>query len=263
MPVPPLSGSGLEFAPLCEPRIQLHQWAPTQSYSWLSNGWIMLSPVPAIRTTSHHWVAFVTLTLGDEELWHPIRGGMEEIDLRQYSVDLPLKREDLQAIRSRFMPICIEEQRKALHALGIDTEQLVCSDFALMRAKPGVGLQPVHMDMPDYAEATECYSVLTYCNDNDSTALPRLPLSELRDTFTQDERSPSQQACDKIRPDSTKAFLSVKVEPGVTSIFRTDLPHFGVQNKRDTSRILTFALWGPKAKPPLCVVQRYPHGAPP
>ena len=90
-----------------------------------------------------------------------------------------------------------------------------------------------------------------------STALSKLSLAELRDTFTRGEAEPSLEAMEKLTDDK---FISLLVEPGQLAVFRCDVPHYGVLNTAAEDRVVAFFLWGPRTNPHHCTVQRYPLG---
>jgi hypothetical protein len=208
------------------------------------HGWSMLAPTPFRASASAEIEELESLV----KEWKPIRGGMEEI-----LTHLPLADPRAEDIRCRIPAACQADQLAALESLGLPVDDICCSEMAVLRADPGVGLQPIHFDIPYYVDAV----LLMYCNKNMSTAISKLPLWQMRGTFTEAEEPPLPEAMELL-VDSN--FISIPVDPGALLAFRTDVPHFGVRNNSSTPRVLLFALWGPKIDPPKCFKQRFPKG---
>jgi hypothetical protein len=185
--------------------------------------------------------------------WKEIRGGMEEFVLNTAQ----LNNAAADNLRQQIIAESQEEQLAVMASLGIDVRDLAAAEQAILRAKHGVGLQPIHCDIPVYRQAVRCWTTLLYANENYSTAVPTLPIADLRATFTRGDAEPTPDALASLADFN---FISVPVKAGTLLVFRTDLPHFGVMNKLRADRILLFSLWGPRSSPPRCYVQRFPLG---
>jgi hypothetical protein len=61
--------------------------------------------------------------------------------------------------------------RACLREQGVPSEDLVCSDIALMLTHPGDGEQCVHFDVQNYEDASRCYAFILYCSDGRSSWL--------------------------------------------------------------------------------------------
>jgi hypothetical protein len=91
-----------------------------------------------------------------------------------------------------------------------------------------------------------------------STAVPKLPISELRDTFTNNEQLPPLSARMKLHSSN---FYSTDVSPGDTMVLRSHVPHYGVNNPHEHDRYVLFVLFYPNHLSPVkSDTQRYPLG---
>ena len=169
----------------------------------------------------------------------------------------PLSNADADGRRSSTAQKCIADQRKLFEQLGVDMTDLECSEWSLLMARSGTGLQPVHFDIPVYRHAVRMFTVILYCTPTMSTAFPKLSLANLRDTFTTGEAEPSLEAMEKLTDDK---FISLPVQPGQLAVFRCDVPHYGVLNTAKEDRVVAFFLWGQRLQPHHCTIQRYPLG---
>lgn len=150
--------------------------------------------------------------------------------------------------------------RSVLHSVAVNATSLQLVDIKLLRAASGEGLQDIHYDVPEYEKARQCYSVLLYLTATESTAVPKVPLNELRDTFTEGEKRPSQSALHKLRRDN---FHTWRVEAGDLLAFSAAVPHFGVANPDQHDRYVLFLHFSPRGTPTHDTEdQRYPLGVP-
>ena len=77
-----------------------------------------------------------------------------------------------------------------LAELGVDSSEaaLQLGNVKLQRAFFGQGQQEIHFDIVEYDLARQCYTIILYLTPTLSTALPKLPLAELRGTFADHEQ---------------------------------------------------------------------------
>jgi hypothetical protein len=147
-----------------------------------------------------------------------------------------------------------------LHGVEVDATALQLVDIKLLRAAAGKGQQQVHYDVPEYELARQSYTVLMYLTATGSTAVPKVPLTELRDTFTEGEKRPSRSALRKLQRDN---FHTWRVEAGDLLAFNAAVPHFGVANPDRHDRYVLFLHFSPRGLPLHDTEeQRYPHGVP-
>jgi hypothetical protein len=145
-----------------------------------------------------------------------------------------------------------------LHGVEVEATALQLVDIKLLRAAPGKGQQEVHYDVPEYESAVQCYTVLLYLTPTESTAVPKLPLSELRDTFTEREKRPSPSALQKLQREN---FHTCRVDAGDLLAFNAAVPHFGVANPDLHDRHVLFLHFSPRGTPLHDTEnQRYPNG---
>jgi len=188
--------------------------------------------------------------------WEEKRGGFH-----QHSTHDSLVCSHLDELRVRVRNSSEALARSVLHAVEVDATALQLVDVKLLRAAPGQGKQEVHFDVPEYEMASQSYTVLLYLTPTTSTAVPKSPLSELRDTFTTGEEKPSRAALRKLQRDS--CFHTWRVAAGDLLIFNTAVPHFGVANPDRHDRYVLFLHFSPRGLPPHDTEeQRYPHGVP-
>jgi hypothetical protein len=162
------------------------------------------------------------------------------------------------AVRVRLLSGSEQLGRDMLCEQGIDPSSLQLAGLKIVRMATGEGEQEIYYDIPQYDQATECYTVLLYLVPTLSTAVPSLPLKDLRETFTSGEQLPSA-AARKIL--SREMFYSTRVQAGDAMVFRCDVPHFGVANPDAHTRYVAFMLFSPRGvKQPDTEQQRYPHG---
>lgn len=150
--------------------------------------------------------------------------------------------------------------RALLAEVGVDSSEaaLQLGDVKLLRTSFGKGQQEIHYDMVQYDLARQCYTILLYLTPTLSTALPKLPLAELRGTFTDGEQP---LPADELAKLQREQFDSTRVEAGDALVFNCAVPHWGVNNPDKADRFVVFASFYPRGMPaPDTEHQRYPHG---
>jgi hypothetical protein len=187
--------------------------------------------------------------------WEEKRGGFF-----QHSTHDSLICSHLDELRVRLRSSSEALGRSVLHGVEVDATSLQLVDIKLLRAAAGKGLQEVHYDVREYEKAVQCYTVLLYLTPTESTAVPKLPLSELRDTFTEGEKKPTAAALKKLQQDN---FHTWRVDAGDLLAFNAAVPHFGVANPDPHDRLVLFLHFSPRGTPLHDTEeQRYPHGVP-
>jgi hypothetical protein len=150
--------------------------------------------------------------------------------------------------------------RALLAELGVDSSEatLRLGDVKLLRTSFGRGQQEIHYDIVQYDLARQCYTILLYLTPTLSTALPKLPLAELRGTFSDWEQPPPAAELAKLQREQ---FDSTRVESGDALVLNCAVPHWGVNNPDTADRYVVFACFSPRCLPaPDTEHQRYPHG---
>lgn len=130
-------------------------------------------------------------------------------------------------------------------SVGADVSSLYPANLApsLLVAQPGLGLQGIHCD--DFsawtpAEDLRRLTVVLYCGDSLSTAMPRFS----RAAFCPDMTcKPSKQKF--VRFLSPRWFHTVPVEAGDMLIFRQCVPHYGPLNVATQPRMGCFSMLSP------------------
>jgi hypothetical protein len=170
----------------------------------------------------------------------------------------PLEQHCLDPLRLQLVAGTESLSRSLLKLVIPSDTNLSLGEVSLLKSEPGDGLQQCHFDLDVYDAAKQCYTVILYCTDTLSTAVPTTPLRDLLPTFTRDESLPSNESLQLLTSDK---FLSKPVEAGESLIFRCTVPHYGTQNCDQRTRFVVFALFHPKEidRPPTDV-QRFPHG---
>ena len=218
-----------------------------------THGWSLQPGHRNSRALAASWMTLATST--ELKSWEEKRGGFH-----QHSTHDSLVCSHLDELRVRVRNSSEALARSVLHAVEVDATALQLVDVKLLRAAPGQGKQEVHFDVPEYEMASQSYTVLLYLTPTTSTAVPKSPLTELRDTFTTGEEKPSRAALRKLQRDS--CFHTWRVAAGDLLIFNTAVPHFGVNPDRH-DRYVLFLHFSPRGLPPHDTEeQRYPHGVP-
>ena len=219
--------------------------------SWNTHGTSLRSSSRTSRATATSWLELAS----DNELnqWEEKRGGFYQHDTAQ---SLKCSFLDEKRVRLRHSAECIA--RTELTAVGVDATPLRLAAMKLLRSSKGEGLQEIHYDITVYNRAIKCFTVLIYLTDTLSTAVPTLPLKELRHTFTDGEKLPSASARKFLSRDK---FKSERVTAGDMLVLNCAVPHYGEANPDQNDRYVLFLCFFPSAStPPDTEQQRYPHG---
>jgi hypothetical protein len=145
------------------PPLLLHQQA-----TFSSHGWTLLESSRRARSIAQSWHSLAT---SDElRLWEQKR-----TKYWQHDAGLSLTCSLLEEQRVRLLSSSESLARNLLASLHVDATvaALRCDAVKLLRSKPGEGQQDVHFDVTTYAIALQCYVVLLYLNDTESTAVPK------------------------------------------------------------------------------------------
>jgi hypothetical protein len=176
----------------------------------------------------------------------------------QHSTDASLPCSFLDEQRARLRHGSDRLGRQILFTLGVDASRLQLAAVKLLRTSQGEGQQEIHYDIPDYDRACQCFSLLLYLTPTESTAVPTLPLSDLRAVFSSGEQRPPAEALAKVQ---RSHFYTTRVQPGDVMVLNCAVPHFGVANPDSHDRHVVFLLFSPRRSPaPDTEEQRYPHG---
>jgi len=214
-------------------------------------GWKLLVSSRRSRALCRSW-----LELANEDClreWEIKRGGYYQHDTTK---SLICSHRDDQRVRLRSS--ADSTARQLLHESSIDATLLDLTAIKLLRSDSGAGEQSIHFDITQYDLAIQCFTVLFYLTDTTSTAVPTVPLADLRDTFTEGEKHPSATAKAKL----TDARLHTeRVSAGDAMIINCACPHKGKANQDDGRRYVLFLHYHPKrASKPDTEEQRYPMG---
>jgi hypothetical protein len=205
------------------------------------------------RTLALSWLAL--LSSGELLDWEEKRGGFwQHVTHKQLHCSYEDDR------RVKLLAATGSLGRALLAELGIDSSEaaLQLGDVKLLRSSFGQGEQEIHYDIVQYDLARQCYTILLYLTPTLSTALPKLPLAELRGTFSDGEQPLPADELAKLQRDQ---FVSTRVESGDALVLNCAVPHWGVNNPDTADRFVVFASFSPRSKPaPDTEQQRYPHG---
>jgi hypothetical protein len=146
-----------------------------------------------------------------------------------------------------------------LRQAGVSTDDLVCSDIALMLMHQGEGEQVPHFDVQTYEDACRCWIILLYCTGGRATAVPDSNLADLRETFADGEMTPPPRARALIRENR---FHASEVQSGAFMLMNAALPHKAVKHLLPSRRFTAFAFFHPKGKWVNCRLSRFPNGVP-
>ncbi len=203
------------------------------------------------RATASSWL---DLAVNDElREWEEKRGGYYQHDTAKSLVCSFL---DEKRVRLRHSAERVA--RAQLSNIGADATSLRLAAIKLLRSSTGKGEQEIHYDITEYARAVKCFTVLIYLTPTLSTAIPTLPMEEMRHCFTEGEKRPSAAALSFLSRDK---FQSERVAAGDVLTLNCAVPHYGVANPDEHDRFVLFLLFFPSSSPtPDTEEQRYPHG---
>jgi ectoine hydroxylase-related dioxygenase (phytanoyl-CoA dioxygenase family) len=189
------------------------------------------------------------------QAWFNLRGNASQLDARQPFTDLGAEQHRLSVVDPTIAAL-----RRLLQEHGIDASHLCVAALKLLRSAPGLGLQPVHFDVPRYKDAVQCYSVLMYCTETMTTAVPKLDAATMRPLFTDGEELSAKQHALAEKLCAEENFISFPVQAGATLVFSAATPHYGVRNIASTDRVVLYALFSPSEEPGQDDTQRFPLG---
>ena len=220
-------------------------------YSLQQQGWKLLNSSRTTRALCTSWLQLAR----DNELkqWEIKRGGFYQHDTAP-----SLKCSFLDEKRVRLHQSADHIARTQLALVGVNVASLNLAAVKLLRSSYGEGLQEIHYDITTYDQAIKCFTVLIYLTDTLSTAIPTLPMSEMRHCFTDGEKRPSPEALKFL---SREKFQSKRVIAGDMLVLNCAVPHYGVANPDEQDRYVLFLLYYPSnSDMPDTEQQRYPHG---
>lgn len=224
---------------------------PPPHCSWNTHGASVRSSSRTSRATAASWWQLAC----DSELdkWEKKRGGHYQHDTTQ-----SLKCSFLDEKRVRLRHSAESIARAELTAIGVNATTFNLAAMKLLRSSKGEGEQDIHYDITEYARAIRCFTVLMYLTDTLSTAVPELPLKQIRHYFTDGQKRPSAAAVKFL---SRNKFKSERVAAGDMLILNCAVPHYGVANPDEKDRYVLFLLFFPSTTAaPDTEEQRYPHG---
>jgi hypothetical protein len=229
-------------------RPRRHREITTQR-TWPTHEWQLHAPTVESATLAHRWKAFYDTVASAPRKWHGISGHVKQLDALACAAASSLVSDTASAHRGLFDRMQLEHA--SLHLVAAK----------LLRAAPGVGLQPVHFDVRDRADAERCVAVILYCVATDSTAVPRDDAETMRPAFADSDRGSAHERQRVADLSAPRRFTSVPVQAGHVLVFRTTVAHHGVANAHATDdRIALFLLFSPHQGDGQDRTQRYPVG---
>lgn len=181
--------------------------------------------------------------------WTERRAHFFEQDMRQ-----PLKCSLLEQQRVRIVSSAESTTRDLLSSLGVDHSSLRVSDTGCLRTEHGRGLQEIHSDFQEFAHAGECYVVIFYLIDTESTAVADVDRDELDAVWMMNIK----QAKARL---ASVPFPTVRVSTGDALVMSGKTFHYGVANPDEYQRFVGFLSLTPKSLPPFdSQEQFYPPG---
>jgi len=196
------------------------------------------------------WHRLVTQT-GDGAFdgWTEMRAQFFEQDMRQ-SLQCSL----LEQQRVRVVSSAETNGRDLLSSLGIDHSSLQLSDIGCLRTDHNIGLQEVHADIQKFDYASQCFIVINYLVDTESTAVADVHRGELDCLWTMN----IAQAQARL---ASVSFPTQRVFAGDCLVMNGKTFHYGVGNPDEYQRFIGFLSFTPKALPPFdSQEQFYPTG---
>ena len=240
----PAAAAAVSLSPPAPPSLFTHS-------RWLTHQCRITPGSRRSRTLVHSWLAL--LTSGELREWEEKRGGFwQHVTHKQLQCSYEDDR------RVKLLAGTGQLGRALLAELGVDSSEatLQLGDVKVLRTSCGQGQQEIHFDIPHYDHARKCYTVLLYLTSTLSTALPTLPLAELRGTFTHHERKLPAAEQKKLQRDQ---FITTRVKAGDALVLNCAVPHWGVNNPDEADRYVVFASFSPRSLPPPDTEdQRYP-----
>jgi hypothetical protein len=226
---------------------------PSGAGGLASHGWMVFEKDRISTVLSHTW----TSVLAEVQQFTTIRGGMHQTD-----TSLPLLHcERINTVRQHARAGTESWMRAMMRKADVDESVLSLRELQLVRSPPGCGLQKPHYDLSDYDAASHSFVCILYCTDTMSTAVSVRPLTEMRCTFTAEEKQLSKTALSIV--EDGRSFVSQPVDAGSALLMRCTSLHHGIENTRPHDRIVVFGLFVPiKMRRVTAEIMRYPSGAP-
>jgi len=224
-------------------------------HAFFTHGWQLHLPPPVTSGLAYRWFCLYLRTRAMPAPWFDLRGNASQLDARQPLPELGAEQHRLSLVGPT-QAAC----RRLLESHGVQTACLHLAALKLLRSGPGLGLQPVHYDVPRYKDAVQCYSVLMYCTGTTSTAVPKLDAATMRPLFTDGEELSAKQHALAEKLCAEENFISFPVQAGATLVFSAATPHYGVRNIASTDRVVLYALFSPSEEPAQDDTQRFPLG---
>jgi len=227
-------------------------------HPWPTHDWELLSVNEMQATLAAEWLALYRQIQDRAGVWVDLLGGGQQCDTTQA---IGLQAAD---VKRRILCSVTEAALRAqLQSLDVSsTASLHCAAMKLLRSRPGGKDQEVHFDISDLDKASTRWSMVLYCNDSMSTAVPRYPAAVMAPAFvasaeaTRAEQRQCNALCDQ------KHFISLPVQPGHVLAFQTTVAHYGVASRGPDDRVVLYALFSPDDQPHQDDEQRFPLGAP-
>ena len=247
-PLPPTTRSA---------RARLATLAEVPAHPWATHDWELQDPTVLHARLAAEWLAFYQQIKERPGTWTELRGGGQQYDTTK---EINRRAEDAKRITLR--SVTEAAMRATLQALGVDTASLHLAAMKMLRSQPGGKDQHVHFDISNIEEASTRWSMLLYCNETMSTAMPLKSAQAMAPAFiashtaTADQQLVCEELCNK------KNFISMPVKPGNVLAFKTTVAHYGVAAQGSEDRVVIYALFSPDDKAYQDEEQRFPLGAP-
>jgi transposase len=227
------------------------------AHPWVTHDWELQEPTELHARLAEEWLALYQQIKERPGTWTELRGGGQ-----QYDTTKEINRRAEDAKRVTLRSVTEAALRATLQALGVDTASLHLAAMKMLRSQPGGKDQHVHFDISNLEEASTRWSMLLYCNETMSTAMPRKSAQAMAPAFiashtaTADQQLVCEELCNK------KNFISMPVKPGNLLAFKSTVAHYGVAAQGSEDRVVVYALFSPDDKAYQDEEQRFPLGAP-
>jgi hypothetical protein len=196
------------------------------------------------------WHRLVSMT-GDGAFdgWNEMRAQFFEQNMRQ-----SLKCSLLEQQRVRVVSSSEVAGRELLHSLGVNESQLQLSDIGCLRTDHNIGLQEIHADIQKFEYASQCFIVIFYLVDTESTAVADVGKDELDTVW-------HMSIARATRLFASVSFPTERVTAGDSLVMHGNTFHYGVGNPDVYQRFVGFLSFTPKSLPPFnSQEQFYPTG---
>jgi len=226
-------------------------------HPWVTHDWELLDVTELHARLAAEWLALYQQIKHRAGVWIELRGGGQQYDTAK-AVGL----QAADAKRTTLRSVTEAAMRAQLQTLGVDTAPLHLSAMKMLRSQPEGRDQHVHFDVGTLEEASSRYSMVLYCTESRSTAMPRLPAKAMAPAFIASHTATADQqlVCEELC--SKKNFIAMPVKPGNMLAFKTTVAHYGVASQGQQDRVVIYALFSPEDKAYQDEEQRFPLGAP-